>query len=337
MKDNFVTRPFKKFLAPETQISQHGKWYSVAPLAIISIGLILALLGIFISGIGLNLGLDFTGGRIIKVTGINDYAETKTIVQEVLNEQLGRSNAKRAFIQRENSDLGGIALTARYPEPSGNEIKVNEKNDEIRLEIESRLLEKGINAVVEPANSISRSASADRMLNVFIAVFAALIGTLIYMLFRFKLTSGVAAIVALFHDVLIMLACVVIFRIQVNFIFVAAVITVVAYSLNNTLVLFDRVRDKEKDITNKQTPTQMVDSSIKETFWRTSITTITTLMPVVILSIFGVPLIREFALPIIFGLLAGTYSSLFITSSLYVRFENAKLVSKKSKRKKSSM
>lgn len=339
MKDNFVTRPFKKFLAPETQISKHGKWYSIAPLSIISIGLVLTLLGLFISGIGLNLGLDFTGGRIIKVTGISDtnYAETRAVVQEVLNEKLGRGNAKRAFFQREKSDLGGMALTARYPEPSGNEQKVDEKNDEIRLEIESRLYAKNINVVVEPANSISRSASGDRMLNVFIAVFAALIGTLLYMLFRFKLTSGIAAIVALFHDVLIMLSCVVIFRIQVNFVFVAAVITVVAYSLNNTLVLFDRVRDKEKDITNKQTPAERVDSSIKETLWRTSLTTITTLVPVIILTIFGVPSIREFALPIIFGLLAGTYSSIFVISSLYVRFENAKLVSKRRKHKKSSV
>jgi len=159
---------------------------------------------------------------------------------------------------------------------------------------------------------------------------------LIYMLFRFKLTSGVAAIVALFHDALIMLSAVAIFQIQINFVFVAAVITVVAYSLNNTLVLFDRVRDKERDISNTQTVEQKVDSSIKETFWRTTITTLTTLVPVIVLCIFGVTSIREFALPIVFGLLAGTYSTICITSSLYVRFENAKATKAKLKKQQNA-
>jgi len=336
---NTVKRPFKKLLAPETQITKYGKWYSIVPLTILSVGLVLALIGIFVAPVGLNLGLDFTGGRIIKVTGISDanYAETRTVVRDVLQEELGRGVANRAFFQREQSDLGGMALTARYAEPKGNEEKVNKTNDTIRREIETRLANKGIHVVVEEADSISGTASRDRMLNVFIAVFATLIVTLLYMLFRFKFTSGVAAIIGLFHDVAIMLACVIIFRIQINFIFVAALITVVAYSLNNTLVLFDRVRDKEKDVTNKQTPAQRVDASIKETFWRTSITTITTLVPVIILVIFGVPLIREFALPIIFGLLAGTYSTLCITSSLYVRFENAKAAKAKLKAKRKNV
>jgi len=158
-------------------------------------------------------------------------------------------------------------------------------------------------------------------------------GILIYMFARFKFTSGVAAIIGLFHDVVIMVALVAIFRIQVNFVFVAAIITVVAYSVNNTLVLFDRVRDKERDVSNTQTPSQRVDSAIKETFWRTTITTVTTLVPVVVLTILGVPLIREFALPIIFGLLAGTYSTICVTSSLYVRFENAKIANAKRKKK----
>ena len=153
------------------------------------------------------------------------------------------------------------------------------------------------------------------------------------MFVRFKFSSGVAAIIGLFHDVLIMLALVAIFQIQINFVFVAAVITVVAYSLNNSIVLLDRVRDKERDISNTQSTAQRVDSSIKETFWRTTITTATTLVPLIVLTILGVPLIREFGLPIVFGLLAGTYSTICVTSSLYVRFENAKLARAKMKKK----
>jgi preprotein translocase SecF subunit len=326
---DLVTRPFKKFLAPETQIVKHGRWYTIAPIAIIALGLLVVLIWNF------NLGLDFTGGQIVKVTGINNttYNETREVVRGVLEDELGRSAANRAFFQRENSELGGISLTVRYPEPKDKE-KVDAINRKIEQEIKTRLSSAEINFNgVEPANSISASASAERMMNVFIAVFASLIGILLYMLFRFKFTSGVAAVVGLFHDVLIMLALVAIFRIQINFVFVAAVITVVAYSLNNTLVLFDRVRDKEKDLSSNFTVERMVDNSIKETFWRTLITTITTLVPIVVLCIFGVTSLREFAIPIVFGLLAGTYSTICITSTLYVRFENAKLARARTKKK----
>lgn len=329
-----VSRPFKKFLAPETKIVKNGKWYAIPSLAVISLGTILIVLGIFISGIGFNLGLDFTGGRILKVNGIQaaQYAETKTIVSEILKDTYSKSMANKTFFQREDSDGGAIALTARYPDTKE---RSQTELENLSTAVRDKLAENGIHAEVKPANSISANASSDRLMNVFIAVFTALIGILVYMVIRFRFTSGiaagVAAIIGLFHDVLVMTALVVIFRIQVNFVFVAAVITVVAYSLNNTLVLLDRVRDKGNDPTNTQTIAQKMDSSIKETFWRTSLTTITTLIPVIILCIFGVDSIREFALPILFGLLAGTYSTICITSSLFVRFENAKAAQEKSK------
>lgn len=325
-----IKKPFQKFLDPKTQISKHGKWFAIAPAAILLVGIIVFAFFNF------NLGLDFTAGRIIKVTGITstNYSEARAVVRDVLEEELGRSTANKASFQREVADISGVSLTVRYQEPKKKtESELKTINDTITNKIETRLAEEGHSVIIEESTTISASASAERLRNVFIAVFAALVGILLYMFFRFSFTSGVAAVIGLFHDVMIMVACVAIFRIQVNFIFVAAIITVVAYSLNNTLVLFDRVRDKEKDVSNTQTVSEKVDSSIKETFWRTLITTITTLVPVVVLTIFGVPLIREFALPIIFGLLAGTYSTMCITSSLYVRFETAKLANAKRKKK----
>ena len=324
-----MKNPFKKFLAPETQIVKHGKWFAIPPLAIIVLGIIVVLIFNF------NLGLDFTGGQILKVDGISgaSYNQVRAVVRDVLEQELGRGPASRAFFQREDSEkYGSIALTVRYQEPSGVE-EIHILNGRIEDEIRNELHRLQIAGDVGSATSISETASRDRMFNVIIAVFAALIGILLYMFFRFKFTSGVAAIIGLFHDVLIMLATVAIFQIQINFVFVAAVITVVAYSLNNSIVLLDRVRDKEKDISNTQTTAQKVDASIKETFWRTTITTVTTLVPIIVLTIFGVPLIREFALPIIFGLLAGTYSTICLTSSLYVRFENAKQMKAKRKKK----
>lgn len=325
MKNPFknIKNPFKQFLDPKTQIVKHGKWYAIAPLAIIGVGLLVVLI------FGLNLGLDFTSGRIISVGEFGkNRAEVEAVVREVLHEELGTGLAKKSFLQFEEG--GSDILSVKYIEPKGTDDEVDAVNAAINSGIITKMqLEHGIDVTIELSEEIPPSTSADRLLNVFVSIFLALLGIMIYMLFRFKLTSGIAAIIALFHDVLVMLAAVAVFRIQINFIFVAAVITVVAYSLNNTLVLFDRVRDKERDATNTQTVEQRVDSAIKETFWRTLITTITTLVPVLVLCIFGVTSIREFALPIIFGLLAGTYSTMLLTSTLYVRFENARAAKKK--------
>jgi preprotein translocase SecF subunit len=115
---------------------------------------------------------------------------------------------------------------------------------------------------------------------------------------------------------------------------VAAIITVVVYSLNNTLVLFDRVRSYEKRADVKLSSEQITDLSVKETFGRTMGTTITTLVPVIVLCLIGVSLIREFALPILFGLIAGTFSTIFITTALYVRFENYRKFARRQKEKR---
>ena len=259
-----IKNPFERFLAPDTQIVKHGKWFSIAPLAIIAIGILVVIIFNF------NLGLDFTGGQIIQIGGINRAQEDdiRAVVREVLVDELGRAAANRAFFQLEESERGGFSVTVRYQEPSGTPDEVHNTNVRIRQSIGRELSARTIvfDDPIEPSSSLSASASADRLMNVFIAVFAALIGILLYMLFRFKFTSGVAAIIGLFHDVLIMLSMVAIFQIQINFVFVAAVITVVAYSLNNSIVLLDRVRDKERDVSNTGSVAQKVDSSIRKPF-----------------------------------------------------------------------
>ena len=315
--------PIKRFLDPRTQIVRRAKWYAIAPLSIIFIGLLVVLIFNF------NLGLDFTGGRIVTVS---NFAESESQqVQRIVQEEMQRESIYRTHLQiEERTGGGGTVISVRFPEPAVfdglNHTEVNEILDRITAAINVRLTADGLVGPIEisGAETISPSASQERILNTFVAIALALIGILIYMLFRFKINSGVAAIVGLFHDVLVMAALVAIFQIQVNFVFVAAMITIIAYSLNNTLVLFDRVRTKEKDLENRMTTTQLVDASIKETFVRQLATTVTTIVPVAILAIFGVPLIREFAIPILFGLVAGFFSTIFVTSALYVRFEDAR-------------
>ena len=146
---------------------------------------------------------------------------------------------------------------------------------------------------------------------------------LIYIIIRFTLTSGLAAVICLTHDVLMMLALTTIFQIQVNTTFIAAVITIVGYSINATIVIFDRIRENQalnsmKDKTNEE----IANKSIAETLSRTILTTITTLAVIIILaivcSLMGVVSMEEFALPIIFGLLAGTFSSVLLAPSVWV-------------------
>ena len=303
--------------APQTRIARHAKWYVIAPAALIIIGIALMISGIWAKHTGMNLGLDFTGGSVIEATGLLTQPEQQT-AYDTANAYL-KSKGVTFDITKSTSNTSDYGLSIKY----------QGENESI-----SNGLVAALNALssdgkvtsikVKPTETISASASGERIMITFISIAVTLIAILVYILFRFKFTSGVAAVVGLLHDVFVVVALCVIFRVQINYSFVAAIITLVVYSLNNTIVLFDRIRGKEKllKITgSKQTTEQIVDASIKETFARTLGTTITTLVPVLVLCFLPVPLIREFAWPIFFGLIAGSFSTIFVTTSLYIRFE----------------
>ncbi|MDE5549182.1 MAG: protein translocase subunit SecDF, partial [Clostridia bacterium] len=138
---------------------------------------------------------------------------------------------------------------------------------------------------------------------------------------------GISAIVALIHDVAMMVFLVIIFRIQVNSAFIAALITIVSYSINNTIVVFDRVRENKKkamavDKSAILDNNSIVNESIMQTLVRSINSTITTMIAITLFAIIGTASVREFALPVIFGLLAGFYSSLVIAPSLYCLMKN---------------
>jgi len=312
-----------KFKSEEFKISRKGKWYAIAPALIILAGLIIVIV------INFNLGMDFTGGQLVRINGIADqetYTTYRARVTTVMNEtpNIGAFN-----IMRVNDDAGGMAIEIRFQNGSVSDDAIGGVTDGIIGRLNAEL---GTAGDIENMQGVSASATRDHLITTVQAVGLALAVILVYMLFRFKFTSGVAALVGLVHDVLVMLAVTAIFRVQVNAAFIAALITVVAYSINNTLILFDRVRHLEKNNATKMSPEYITDRAVKETFTRTMLTMITTLIPIIVLLIFGVPLIREFAAPILFGLVAGTFSTIFVTTSLYVRFENHKLWRLKNKK-----
>lgn len=155
------------------------------------------------------------------------------------------------------------------------------------------------------------------------AILGAAVLMLIYITFRFELVFGLAAIVALLHDVLVLISVYAIFNITVNSSFIAAVLTIVGYSINDTIVVFDRLRENVKREKNKRYD-EIADMSIGQTLTRSINTSLTTMLVIGSLLVLGVDSIKEFALPLMAGVAVGTYSSIFIASPVWALIRNRK-------------
>ena len=153
-------------------------------------------------------------------------------------------------------------------------------------------------------------------------------GILIYVTIRFEFTSGCVAIIALVHDVLILLGVYSLFRISVNINFIAAVLTVLGYSINNTIVIMDRIRENTRH-SRKETYGEIANNSIWQTMTRSINTTITTLLTIGMVYIIGVSAIKAFALPIIIGIVVGFFSSVFVTGPLWATWRDSAVKAKK--------
>ncbi len=175
---------------------------------------------------------------------------------------------------------------------------------------------------VTQGDLVGATVSTELLFNAILAVALALVFMLCYIGLRFQLSSGLACIIALFHDVLIMFAFMAICHIEINSTFIAALITILGYSINNSIIVFDRVRENMHSLfCANMTPEQIANKSIRETLLRSINTTITTLIMIVMVAIIGVSDIRIFAFPIIIGLLAGTFSSICIAPSFWALFQ----------------
>ena len=183
---------------------------------------------------------------------------------------------------------------------------------------------------------VSARMSTELLTNAMLAISLAIVLMLVYIAFRFEVSSGLSAIAALVHDVIIMFSFMAICHIPVTSTFIAALITILGYSINNTIIVFDRIRENTKSVFHKNsTATFIANESIKSTLMRSINTSITTLLTITMVAIIGVQSIRWFALPIIVGLLAGTYSSIFISPTIWAMWKDRKKKALKSKNKKS--
>lgn len=182
--------------------------------------------------------------------------------------------------------------------------------------------------VLKSMDDISPSAGQELARSAFWMALLACAAILLYITFRFEFTSGCVAIVALVHDVLLLLGIYSLFKWSVNINFIAAVLTVLGYSINNTIVIMDRIRENTRH-SRKETYGEIANASVWQTMTRSINTTITTLLTIGMVWILGVASIKAFALPIIIGIVVGFYSSVFITGPLWATWRDSAVKAKK--------
>ncbi len=313
-----------------TKVVEKWKIWITIPIVIVMLALV--AFGIY-AGVkgdvaqGINVGIDFTGGNIVTIHFKDNLdKDTYNANLAIVNEVLSAHGTESSLDQQ----AGETGIVIRYPLISKDNTENEVSNAAVKADIEKifegKLL---LNAEGVPTVDLEYngpSASATLILTAFLSVLISTILILFYIIIRFKnLFTGLSAVIALIHDVIMVFCMTLIFNIQINSAFIAAIITVIAYSINNTIVLFDRVRENELDhpIGVPMNRNYVVNKSIAQTLSRSMITTITTMAAIVIFAIIGVDAIREFALPVIFGLVAGTFSSVFLAPSLYCQMKAA--------------
>ena len=199
-------------------------------------------------------------------------------------------------------------------------VKIDDQASRVRDLLETQMTAKYPNFRFVSIDHVSAIAGRDLLGNAVKALLIAFACMLVYIAIRFDPFSGVAALLALVHDVLIMCAFMVFFRgvYQVNSSFIAAILTIVGYSINNTIIIFDRIRENaKKPGLSQATRMDIVETSVSTTLSRTINTSLTTMITLVTLYIFGVEAIREFAFPLIVGMLAGSYSSMLLSGQVW--------------------
>ena len=311
-----------------------------------------------------NLGYDlsYAGGNIFEFKMGADYdkAAVETAVKSALEQggyslnaiqfvkydaaaEAEKKGAEAAALEAEATEeteetaeaAEEVAEEEAPAEETGTDLRILVNLDDVTSQVRS-ILEREMTAKYPnfrfiSVDHVSAIAGRDLLSNAIKALLIAFVCMLAYIAIRFSPLSGAAALFALVHDILIMCSFMVFFRpfFQVNSSFIAAILTIVGYSINNTIIIFDRIRENRKRPGMSQLPMMdIVEVSVSSTLARTINTTLTTLITLVCLFIFGVSSIKEFAFPLIVGMLAGTYSSVLLSGQVWAMWDE-KLAAKR--------
>ena len=274
-------------------------------IAVIVLGFVFMGINGATTGKVLNYSLDFVGGTSTNVT-FNEDMELAAI----------DTNVVPVF-----TDITGDGAVQVQKVAGSNEVifKTRELNLSEREQLNSALAEKfGVNEELITAETISSTISSEMKNDAVIAVIIATICMLIYIWFRFKdIRFAASSVAALVHDVLVVLAFYAVANVSVGSTFIACMLTIVGYSINATIVIFDRIRENLGTMLKKDSLDELVNRSISQTLSRSIFTSLTTFIMVAALYVLGVTSIKEFALPLMVGIVCGTYSSVCITGALW--------------------
>ena len=288
----------------EFQFFRFSDLLSYISLAAIGISIIL------FSVLGLNYGIDFRGGTMFMVS-TSEPIEVSDIRDTLSTSQLGDISISRATNPLETLSAGAIANS-----DSIFIIKV-EKTEGVNVEtsVKSLLQNIATNIKFLQIESVGSKVSSELVRNGMLAVFFAVVSVLIYIWLRFEWQFALGAVLALIHDVILTIGIFSVLRYEFNLSIIAALLTIIGYSLNDTVVVFDRVRENLRNF--KSLPLlKVLNMSINNTFSRTIMTTVTTLLALFALYFLGGDVIRGFTFAMIWGVLVGTYSSIFVAAKI---------------------
>ena len=253
---------------------------------------------------GFNLGIDYKAGT--NITIVSDQKITKSNIKE----DLSTFELKAAKIEKNDNEIS-IRIDKSL---SGDKVKEVNKYFEDKYEAKVNI---GV---------VSNLVAKELVKNALISVIFALVGIIIYISLRFKFSYAFGGVVALLHDVLIIASIFALARLEVASMFIAAILAIVGYSINDTIVLFDRIRENLGDISDKKMTKEKLESVVNEsiaaTFTRTIYTSLTTLVPIVALMVLGSSEILNFNIAMLVGVLSGTYSSIFVASRIFIALES---------------
>lgn len=286
--------------------------YILIPALIIVAGIVMY----FVHG-GFNFDVDFMGGIRMQIDLGQDVPNKE--ITDLVNDVLAKNDGAGKVTVQKSGDNGNQVIIKT---PPVDEAMKNEIFNELKTKY--NLNDDALMSVSSASASFGLETQGKALLYTLLAIAC----ILIYIAIRFEWRSAVMAVMALAINVLVMASVYTVTNIPLNTTFIAAMLTVVGYSINNTIVIFDRIRENMRLRKKNTTITDLVNKSISETLGRTINSTITTLITIVLIYILGVNTIKEFALPLIIGIIAGAYTSIFVASPFWAVWKESDMKAK---------
>ena len=299
---------------------ENRKIYFGITIALFAIGIIFNII------FGTTLDIQFKGGAMLDYTytGEISTSDVESIVEEVTGQNVD-IRVYSSMVDTNGANTNGMSITF-----AGTDSITVDQQDAIS----SAILEKYPDSAltIEETSSVDRTVGTSFFAKCLIAVAIAFVLLVIYIAFRFRkiggASAGIISIIALLHDVLLVYFTFVIFRMPINDNFIAVILTILGYSLNNTIIIYDRIRENRRALGPKAQTSELVNLSINQTLTRSIYTSLCTFVAIgcvyVVGMAYGLTSVTTFALPMMVGILVGCYSSVCITGPLYVMWRNYK-------------